>query len=224
MINFNNALYQRNLFNMSWSAILSGAVMAFGLTLLFNLLFLASGLFIFDETINDKAILFGFIIYLACGFILLYFSGIITGKIAHPKSKLSDGNSTIESQKSTPPFKNNKKLYCSGSIHGFLAWVIYFIINILFMSVIARTTPIESPFMYINEKTTAELKEELPQPTANPSFQDKDKNPKIENTENTIQDSAIIIFTILMTGAIAFTLGGASGIKLINKRPEWNLH
>lgn len=208
---------------ISWSAISSGALIAFGMTLLFNLLFLSVGLKLNDvssESVNNISVMVPFI-YIAGGFALLYIAGIITGKILK-SAYLEQHFSFIDNkQKQINNVKMTNKAACFGALHGFISWVVYLMINLLFVSLLAQATPIESPFMYsANEHNISEEIKEKPSMDDNSTDKYKeglppenDINKKFERTED-MSNSAMLIFLIFTSGAAAFILGGWNGCKI----------
>lgn len=118
--------------SITWSAVISGALLAFGLTFLFNLLLIGVGLAVYTSGHEgrEELALYGFLFTLIGGFILLFMAGWKTGNLIKycPKGYESE-------------VSENKHCPCyHGATHGFLAWVIYLILSLTFFSFIAQST------------------------------------------------------------------------------------
>lgn len=100
---------------ISWHAVITGALVALGLTFLFNLLTTGLSLSMFTSNEQDmQAIGFiGFAWLLIGGYILLFLAGWVTGRLIHPCYSLHR---------------------CNGALHGFVMWSIYLILSILLLS------------------------------------------------------------------------------------------
>lgn len=97
----------------SWKAILSGALVALGLTFLFNLLTAGLGLSLFTENASDQKVLFfaGFAWMLVGGYIILFLAGWVTGR---------------QICQDCPP--------CRGFVYGFITWTVYLIMSLLLVA------------------------------------------------------------------------------------------
>jgi hypothetical protein len=142
---------------ITWSAVITGALLAFGLTFLFHLLVLGIGFSVYtnnEQGLMDLAFN-GFICTLIGGFILLFFSGWKTGKLIKicPKHFYEQhyvSNSALSGQTAeTSAIKCHH--CCSNSMtHGFLAWVVYLIISLIFFAFISNVTALgflKSPYL-----------------------------------------------------------------------------
>ena len=100
---------------ISWKAVLSGALVAVGLTFLFNILTLGLGLSLFTHNESGQDILvFATLAWMIIGgYAILFLAGWIAGK---QKCCSCHGQS----------------FHCSsGFLHGFLAWTVYLIIAVV---------------------------------------------------------------------------------------------
>lgn len=192
-----------------WSAIVGGALIAFGLTLIFNLLFVSVGLSLNNSVMADKENLsfIASLFYILGGFLLLFIAGIITGKIYKGSTNRLNGKLQQE--------KYRDKSACFSAMHGFIAWVLYLIINLTFLSLLSQATPIESPFMYVNNQASEQLNQQTS--TSNLSSNCEVVKPSSEITNKdineTVQNGAMIIFIIFTSGALAFVIGSWRGCR-----------
>lgn len=195
-----------------WSAIGGGALIAFGLTLIFNLLFVSVGLSLNDAAVTDKENMtfLASLFYILGGFMLLFIAGTITGKIFK--------NSTRKSSSKANQEHIRDKKACFGAMHGFIAWVLYLIINLTFLSLLSQATPIESPFMYVNNNQAAEqINKDKIASLSNLGSSCENSNISAELNSKDIseaaQSGAMIIFIIFTSGALAFVMGSWRGSK-----------
>ncbi len=136
---------------ITWSAVASGALIAFGLTFLFHLLTLGIGLAIVSD--NDQGIrslaLNGFIWTLVGGIIILFIAGWKTGKLikiypddtykCHTTVSGYSDSITTETSTETTTLKSKSCCY-HGMTHGFIAWVLFLMISLFFTIFISYTT------------------------------------------------------------------------------------
>lgn len=180
---------------ISWSAISGGALVALGLTFLFNLLTVAMGLSLFTQNPSGKMILTfaGFAWILIGIYIILFLSGWVTGRIVHHKHSLHGAN---------------------GCLHGFLVWTAFLIISLFVLShmasdsaaVLLRTTTINAQID--NEVTAASATEST----------DGSSNVKMKNTQETKNIhkrglETFATFFIFLIGAIGCCAGACYGIR-----------
>ena len=191
-----------------WSAIISGALIAFGLTLIFNLLFVSVGLNLNISTVANEEYLPLIIslFYVIGGFLLLYIAGIITGRIYKGSIKRNE----------TKPNQGKNASACFSAMHGFIAWVVYLLINLTFLSLLSQATPIESPFMYVNsDNAPAQEHKEKSNSMQKMANSQNDQTGSIELTDNeaieAAQNGAMLIFIIFTSGVIAFVIGSWKG-------------
>lgn len=162
---------------ITWSAVISGAMIAFGLTFLFHLLTLGIGLAIFSTNEQGmKELAFnGYIWTLAGSIIILFIAGWKTGKLIriYPVQALHVQQEMVAGNPSTEPTLASEKTYthsyceCShGMTHGFLAWVLYLMISLVFMIFIAQAGSVaflKSSFLNIPMGFTQTINQGLPQ-------------------------------------------------------------
>lgn len=101
---------------VSWSAVIAGALVAFSLSALFNLLNAGLGLVAFPESFHSLSVSAGgYIWLLICSIILMFIAGWVAGKIG--------------------------KRYCAavfGVLHGFLAWSLALLLAVFIAGHFAR--------------------------------------------------------------------------------------
>lgn len=99
---------------VSWSAIIAGALVAFSLSALFNLLNTGLGLVTFPESFRALATLTiaGYLWLIICGIVAMFLAGYVAGKIYSHYS-------------ATP---------CGGGLHGFLAWSLALLLSVMIAS------------------------------------------------------------------------------------------
>ena len=107
-----------------WTAVLSGALVAVGLTFLFNLLTLGIGLSIYTHTSEGtyNLIISGYIWILIGTFVILFLAGMTTGRIKGRKKCC------------------NTSRRHTGLVPGFLTWILSVIITLLLVTVIANAS------------------------------------------------------------------------------------
>lgn len=207
--------------SMTWSAVIAGALIAFGLTFLFNILLVGVGLVVYSNTSQGAPELafYGFLVTLIGGTILLFFAGYKTGKLIkhcprHYATTEVTGNVT-----------DKGIIDCGcyhGMTHGFLAWVLYLIISLAFFSVIAHDKSYDfmrSPYL-ITERNAPDTQAAA---TANPTT-----NQAVSTTETqtTAPDPRavhvagvhiIAVFLIFLFGAVGCAIGSFIGM-LANRK------
>jgi hypothetical protein len=204
----------------TWSAIFLGALIAFGLSFLIDLLSVSlgasfSGLNIKD--LNEKSYL-NYIIFFTVSIIVFLSSGFTTGKLIHKKNGLSNDILTLHAN--TKNINNVAKDYlCSqcirSIIHGFAAWVIYLIISlhfsILLLNLNAQASPmlIAQPNSYEQQNITTLQIDQI-------DFQ--------PNNIRTSEKMNVIIFTSFLINALSFSTGSVLGHIYNLKRQMKNDH
>jgi hypothetical protein len=96
---------------VSWSAIFAGALVAFSLSVLLNLLNTGLGLITFPSFLGAIATLSigGYIWLLICGIVAMFIAGFVAGKVYRHFSTSS----------------------CGGALHGFLAWSLALLLSLV---------------------------------------------------------------------------------------------
>lgn len=113
--------------HLSWSGVIAGALVAIGLTFLFNILTTGLGLSLYTK--NDQgmqALTVAGLIWLILGvYFIFFFAGWVAGKVA-ARNLTCDGY---------------HGRHCGGGfIHGFLTWTLYLILSLLILSHIGEAT------------------------------------------------------------------------------------
>lgn len=172
--------------SLSWGAILTGALVALGLTFLFNLLTIALGLSLYTQNADGAKILTfaGYAWVLIGGYIILFISGWVAGRLVHHHCILH---------------------WCNGMLHGFVTWTVYLILSMLVLSYMATpssVTLLRTTFMSITDETTS---------TTNPN-----SKTDIASTPQTVHKAghaAFGSFFIFLVGALGCAAGAAYGVR-----------
>ncbi len=232
--------------HITWSAVIAGALIAFGLTFLFNLLTIGIGLAIFSTNEQGmKELAFnGYIWTLVGGIVILFIAGWKTGKLIriYPVYALQVEQETVTASSSVEPALASEKLYsrsyceCShGMTHGFLAWVLYLVISLIFMIFIAQAGSVaffKSSFLNIPMGFTQTINQGLPainqnagqssaqsldqnrQPSTNQLTQNAQKQNAQPVSSKDIQKAGaevIALFLLFVLGAAACGIGSYLG-------------
>jgi hypothetical protein len=133
--------------SITWQAVITGALIAVGLTFLFNLLTVGLGLSIYSTTnegVNTLAFA-GFIATLIGAIVILFIAGWKTGKLikmcpkhCHTCGLINESsvNPAVTTEKGICTFKHH---CCYNSMtHGFLTWVFYLMISLVFLSFVSH--------------------------------------------------------------------------------------
>lgn len=169
---------------ISWSAIISGAVVGVGLCFLFHLLTSGIGLSAMTKTVGGTQVLVASVLlWLYLGnYFIFFLSGWVTGKLARPYC-------------SHP---------CTGLLYGFMAWSLTLIFSMVLFAHVSDKSTIEIiPSMH---STTMEERMVM----ANPDTSNKKATVIDNDTQEAIQKVGIAnlaIFLVFLSGA----LGGAIG-------------
>ncbi len=225
---------------ITWSAVLSGALIAFGLTLLFNLLTVGVGLVMYKTTDQGVAnlALDGYLVTLFGAFVILFVSGWKTGKLikifhlcscnaSQEKYVTNNPNTNIPaSVVATDTVTKNKCYSCiHGMTHGFLAWIIYLIISLLFIVFFAQSASLaflKSPYLTLPEGYTQNVGNENPhnqymnvsKATQNANTEQPTQNGTVQASTTEVRNagkSTIAIFLVLVFGALGASLGSYLG-------------
>lgn len=114
----------------SFKGVFVGALVAFGLIFLFNLLTLAGGLSAYTKTEKGLETLV-FIAYLwlvAGSFLMFYISGFVTGMVSK---------------------QNDEPSHCSSFTYGITVWVVYLLITLAFVSKTTENTVFSFPQYFV---------------------------------------------------------------------------
>lgn len=112
-------LEQSHFKQVSWRAVFCGAVIALGLTFLFNLLTVSVGLSLYTKNDTGQMILgfVGFAWMMVGGYVLLFLAGWVTGKLSHFEG-------------------NHRCMY--GTIVGFIMWSTYLLLSLLIVALVNK--------------------------------------------------------------------------------------
>jgi hypothetical protein len=172
--------------SLSWGAVLTGALVALGLTFLFNLLTIALGLSLYTQSTDGAKVLTfaGYAWVLIGGYIILFISGWIAGRLVHHHCILH---------------------WCNGILHGFVTWTVYLILSMMVLSYMATPASVSllrTTFMSITDESTTSI---------NPDRQSDSKS-----TPQTVHKAGHVAFGsffIFLVGALGCAAGAAYGVR-----------
>ncbi|MCS5711290.1 hypothetical protein [Candidatus Berkiella aquae] len=227
----NHCLHYYKVKTINWSAVISGAMIAFGLTFLFNLLTLGIGLTIIstsEQGVRDLAFN-GFIWSLIGGVIILFIAGWKTGKLIklHP-SDIAYCHEKLNAnlaQASAPMEVCKTKCCYHGMTHGFLAWALYLIISLVFTFLLSHATAVSSlnsSFLNIPLGIPQAVAE-----TANTAKVQQKATAEVPISPKTAEKAGIEIigiFLIFTLGAAASSIGCHLGLLCHRKCVTANLN
>lgn len=101
---------------IAWKGVVAGTIFALGLTFLFNLLTLGIGLSLYTRSPEGQIALtvLGFVWMLIGGFVVLFLSGWVTGKMASTDYPLAK---------------------CDGIFQGFIMWTIFLVSSLVILGI-----------------------------------------------------------------------------------------
>jgi hypothetical protein len=188
----------------SWKAVLVGAVVAFGLIFLFNLLTIGGGLTAYTRTEKGLEVLVT-ITYLwtvVGSFLMLFIAGLVTSMI------LSHGQNTHAGHH---------------ILHGFVTWVLYILISITFLSHVneASIATIPQNFMSMNVTSDSSVKvtataQEAEQNRASASS--SAEKAAEQKQAHKIGLATLAAFFIFLVEAIACCFGAHVGIETCRRK------
>lgn len=176
---------------LSWKAIMAGALVAVGLTFLFNVLTVGLNLSLFTHNENGQDILvFATLAWMvAGGYMILFLSGWIAGKQRCCGCYGDSFHAT------------------SGFLHGFLVWTVYLIIAVVLISLLADT-----PTMLYIQKAFFNIT--LPNVMSGTlSAENAVAAAQNVQTVNKLGLGTLSTFLIFFMGALGASLGGYCGTK-----------
>ncbi len=184
---------------ISWNAILIGALVALGLTFLFNLLTVAIGLTLFTKDPSGQMILTfaGFAWILIGGYVILFLAGWAAGRIVSHRHSLHGAN---------------------GALHGFLAWTAYLLISLFALShMAADSAAVLLRTVAVNTQTQNEITLSSPNVSNNDVANTRAES-RAESREEVkkINKSGLATFAtffIFLVGAIGCCVGASYGIR-----------
>jgi hypothetical protein len=162
-----------------WSAIFAGALVAFALGALFNLLNTGLGLVTFPESFRASVALSigGYIWLIICGIIAMFIAGFVAGKIFR---RSTEGGS------------------CGGFLHGFLAWSLALLLSLL----------IAAHFAHIAAPAFANAKTENTAVATNQNEAAPLNQRELQQAADVLGGATLGIFIIFLIGALSAGVGG----------------
>jgi len=191
----------------SWRAVLVGGVVAFGLLFLFNLLTTGGGLAVYTKTEKglETLIALAYLWTILGSFLMLFIAGLVTAMIINHDHCSGDP--------------------CHGVLHGFVAWVLYILISLTFLSHISEATIVTFPqnFLSVSKDTLAVTDVETPASTDVTTRHGHDnKNgtiPAAEQKEaHKIGIAKLAAFFIFLLEAIGACFGAWCGMDLCRRK------
>lgn len=168
---------------VSWSAIIAGALVAFSLSALFNLLNAGLGLVTFPESFHSLATLTiaGYIWLIICGIVAMFLAGYVAGKI----------------------YRHYALATCGGGLHGFLAWSLALLLSVIiashFVSASAQSAAVA------NQNTRTDMAVRI----GDRGLAEQ----RAEQAAEALGGATLGIFFIFLIGAVAATAGGHIAAK-----------
>ena len=119
----------------SWKAVLAGALVAFGLIFLFNLLTVGGGLSMYTRTEKGLEVLvsLSYLWTLVGSFLMLFIAGLVTSMILYHYQSTESHHYMV---------------------HGFVTWVLYVLISLTFVSHLNEASIITLPQNFLNVSST----------------------------------------------------------------------
>lgn len=182
----NNTVAGPNRCAVSWSAIFAGALVAFALSALFNLLNAGLGLVVFPESFRALTALSiaGYIWLIICGIIAMFIAGLVAGKV----------------------YRHYSPSACGGGLHGFLAWSVALLLTVIVAAHFAHATA-ETAAAGAKENRTA-ISTQVDENTDSETAKDR-----AENAADVLGGATLGVFFIFLLGAAAATAGGYVGAR-----------
>lgn len=131
---------------VSWSAVIAGALVAFSLSVLFNMLNAGLGLVAFPESFRALGTLGmgGYFWLIICGIIAMFIAGWVAGKVYSFFSASS----------------------CGGVLHGFLAWSLALLISLIVAAHFAQASAQAAAAAKLDNRVDSTRSMEQPATTA----------------------------------------------------------
>ncbi len=214
---------------ITWSAVIAGGMIAFGLSFLFNLITIGIGLTIFPDTAKEmkEMAYIGFLWTVLGAFVIMFFAGWKTGKLIklcpmHFGAYTAVPNATTS--QATPVY--HKSCLCAhGLTHGFLAWVLHLMISLvffIFIAQIATASYLSSSFLnlpvgYSVSDAVASDVDNANAPNASNAAVAKqdatgDVTPATQAAAHKAGSNAVVLFLIFVMGAVGAALGSYLGL------------
>jgi len=217
---------------ITWSAVIAGAMIAFGLTFLFNLITIGVGLVIFPDTAKEmkEMAYIGFLWTVLGAFVILFFAGWKTGKLIKLcPMHFSDYTAAVPNattSQATPVY--HKSCLCAhGMTHGFLAWVLHLMISLVFFIFIAQIATasylsnsfLNLPVGYSVSDAVASNEDNANAPKASraavvrqDATGDVTPTPATQAAAHKAGSNAVVLFLIFVMGAAGAALGSYLGL------------
>jgi uncharacterized integral membrane protein len=168
---------------VSWSAIIAGALVAFSLSVLFNLLNTGLGLVTFPESFRALATLTiaGYLWLIICGIVAMFLAGFVAGKV----------------------YRHYSASPCGGGLHGFLAWSLALLLSVIIASHFASASAQSAAVA--NQSTHTDMAIRI----GDRSLAEQ----RAEQAADILGGATLGIFFIFLIGAAAATAGGHFAAK-----------
>lgn len=168
---------------VSWSAIIAGALVAFSLSALFNLLNTGLGLVTFPESFRALAAvtIAGYVWLIICGIVAMFLAGFVAGKI----------------------YRHYCVAPCGGGLHGFLAWSLALLVSVMIASHFASASAQSAAVANQTDRNTIAIRigdQNLAEHRA-------------AQAADILGGATLGVFFIFLVGAVAATIGGHIAAK-----------
>lgn len=189
----------------SWKAVLVGGVVAFGLLFLFNILTVGGGLAVYTKTEKglETLVALAYLWTIFGSFLMLFIAGMVTAMIIN------------HDHCSTEP--------CHGVLHGFVTWVVYILISLMFLSHVSEATIVTFPqnFLGVSKDTLAVSDAETPITTST-VHRAREKgtpvNEEVQKEAHKIGIAKLSAFFIFLLEAIGACFGAWIGMDLCRRK------
>jgi hypothetical protein len=212
---------------ITWSAVIAGGLMAFGLTFLFNLITIGVGLAIFPDTAKElkEMAYIGFIWTVLGAFVIMFFAGWKTGALIKLCPMHFGGYATpvnATTVQATPVY--HKSCFCAHAMtHGFLAWVFHLMISLvffIFVAQIASASYLRSSFLNlpVGYSVTDVIDVDVNKSANNAVAKQDNSTGQVNPTPATqaaaqkAGSNAVALFLIFVMGAVGAAVGSAAGL------------
>jgi hypothetical protein len=180
---------------ISWTAVITGALVCLGLTFLFNLFNIAIGVTVLTMTIDGPTLMIGgFLALLLSTIVAMFTGGYVAGFLG--------------------------RTYCAkrntGVIYGFATWTLALILTAFISTHVGRFVYTYSHF--VTDPTTIVITTDNATPAVSTKTNDKNVQPteviiNVDKTKTSIGMGAFILFLLFAIGALFTCLGGACGMS-----------
>ncbi len=201
----------KNKGEISWSAILAGAIIAITLSILLNIFNLSFGLAAaqVDQSGMTQLAVSSIIWLSICAFVSMYIAGWFTGRIL-----LLDA----------PAYKN------TGIHHALIAWSLALIITFMLSANMVGQLYIGSSIYMAQNSVAKELSQQSQSPgsftnqiSENITSSQSPRTAKAAQTSHALGGIGFFVLFILLLGAFSAALGGYRGARMQNTKAKINL-